>query len=69
MAVDSDERLAKNTARDEFRNPYETLSFFQLDDPILEQIREDIQQLDINTLTPVEALMKLNEIKKITLKN
>ena len=31
MAVDSDERLAKNTARDEFRNPYETLSFFQLE--------------------------------------
>lgn len=40
------------------------LSFFQLDDPILEEIRRDIQNLDINTLTPVEALMKLNEIKK-----
>lgn len=42
------------------------LSFFQLDDPVLEQIREEIIKTDINTLTPVEALMKLNEIKKLT---
>ena len=41
------------------------LSFFQLDDPLLEQIREEILSIDINTLTPVEALMKLNEIKKL----
>jgi len=41
------------------------LSFFQLDDPILEQIRDEILKTDINTLTPVEALMKLNEIKKL----
>ncbi len=41
------------------------LSFFNLDDPLLEEIREEIQQLDINTLTPVEALMKLNEIKRM----
>ncbi len=41
------------------------LSFFKLDDPILEEIREEIVNLDINTLTPVEALMKLNEIKKL----
>lgn len=40
------------------------LSFFQLDDPILEEIRSDLIQIDINTLTPVEALMKLNEIKR-----
>ena len=40
------------------------LSFFQLDDPILENIREDLLSLDINTLTPVEALMKLNDIKR-----
>ncbi|WP_413532540.1 DNA mismatch repair protein MutS [Empedobacter brevis] len=40
------------------------LSFFQLDDPILESIREEIMNTDINTLTPVEALMKLNEIRK-----
>ena len=42
------------------------LSFFQLDDPVLEQIRDEIQDLDIDTLTPVEALLKLNEIKKLT---
>ena len=40
------------------------LSFFQLDDPVLMQIKEEIKNIDINTLTPVEALMKLNEIKK-----
>ncbi len=41
------------------------LSFFQLDDPVLEQIRDEILKTDINTLTPVEALLKLNEIKKL----
>ncbi len=41
------------------------LSFIQLDDPLLLQIKEDILNIDIDTLTPVEALMKLNEIKKI----
>lgn len=41
------------------------LSFFKLDDPILEQIKDEIISLDIDTLTPVEALMKLNEIKKL----
>ncbi len=41
------------------------LSFIQLDDPLLEQIKEDILNMDINTLTPVEALMKLNEIKSL----
>ncbi|MDG1657964.1 MAG: DNA mismatch repair protein MutS, partial [Crocinitomicaceae bacterium] len=42
------------------------LSFFQLNDPVLEQIRDELVTIDINTLTPVEALMKLNEIKKLT---
>jgi len=42
------------------------LSFFQLNDPVLENIREELVSIDINTLTPVEALMKLNEIKKLT---
>ena len=42
------------------------LSFFQLDDPVLKQIRDEIATLDINNLTPVEALNKLNEIKRIT---
>ncbi|MDA7787270.1 DNA mismatch repair protein MutS [bacterium] len=41
------------------------LSFFQLDDPVLEQIKDQIINTDINTLTPVEALLKLNEIKKM----
>ncbi len=41
------------------------LSFFQLDDPVLTQIRDEIKKIDINNLTPVEALNKLNEIKKI----
>ena len=41
------------------------LSFINLDDPLLVQIKEDILNTDINTLTPVEALMKLNEIKKL----
>ena len=41
------------------------LNIFNLDDPLLEEIREDIMNLDINTLTPIEALMKLNELKRI----
>ena len=41
------------------------LSFFQLDDPVLEQIKEELTQIDIERLTPVEALLKLNEIKKM----
>ena len=41
------------------------LSFFQLDDPILEQIRDEVKHLDINSLTPLEALNKLNEIQTL----
>ena len=41
------------------------LSIFQLDDPVLSQIRDEITNLDVNNLTPIEALNKLNEIKKI----
>ncbi len=41
------------------------LSFFQLDDPVLKQIRDEIRNLDINRMSPLEALNKLNEIKKI----
>jgi DNA mismatch repair protein MutS len=44
------------------------LSIFNLDDPLLEEIKEEIMNLDINTLTPVEALMKLNEIKRMLVK-
>ncbi len=41
------------------------MSFFNLDDPLLEEIKEEILSLDINTLTPIEAMMKLNEIKRM----
>lgn len=51
------------SAKDEMQ-----LSIFNLDDPLLEEIKEEILGLDINTLTPVEALMKLNEIKRMLLK-
>ena len=51
---------AGQAAKDAFQ-----LSFFKLDDPLLEQIRDQILHTDINSLTPVEALMKLNDIKKM----
>lgn len=41
------------------------LSFFNIDDPLLEEIKDEILRTDINTLTPIEALMKLNEIKRM----
>jgi DNA mismatch repair protein MutS len=41
------------------------LSFFQLDDPVLSQIRDEIKNMDVNNLTPIDALNKLNEIKRI----
>jgi len=44
------------------------MSFFNLDDPLLEEIKEEILSLDINTLTPIEAMMKLNEIKRMLLR-
>ena len=44
------------------------MSFFNLDDPLLEEIKEEILNLDINTLTPIEAMMKLNEIKRMLMK-
>lgn len=54
----------KSVAKDELQ-----LSFFNLDDPLLEEIREEILDLDIDVLTPIEALMKLNEIKRMLLRN
>jgi len=56
----SDELINVKGANDELQ-----LSFFNLDDPLLEEIKEQILNIDINTLTPVEALMKLNEIKRM----
>jgi DNA mismatch repair protein MutS len=44
------------------------MSFFNLDDPLLEEIKEEILNLDINTITPMEALMKLNEIKRMLIR-
>ena len=44
------------------------LSFFKLDDPLLEEIKEEILTTNIDTLTPIEALMKLNEIKRMLVK-
>ena len=54
-----------NTAKIAAHREGMELSFFQLDDPILTQIRDEILELDVNNFTPVEALNKLNEIKKI----
>jgi DNA mismatch repair protein MutS len=47
-------------------SPDVQLSFFALNDPVLQQIHDELVQTDINSLTPVEALLKLNEIKKLT---
>ena len=55
----------KEKIKNAITNPNMQLSFFQMNDPVLENIREELISIDINTLTPVEALMKLNEIKKI----
>ena len=64
--------LENNSSKEEFKERTKTLtdesmqlSFFQLDDPVLENIREELLKTDINTLTPIEALMKLNHIKKM----
>lgn len=59
----SEELSGIKSANDELQ-----LSFFNLDDPLLEEIKEEIMNIDINTLTPVEALMKLNEIKRMLVK-
>lgn len=64
-------KLEKSHSNSEVANTLESaqnemqLSFFNLDDPLLEEIKEEILHLDIDTLTPVEALMKLNEIKRL----
>jgi DNA mismatch repair protein MutS len=55
--------VLKNAQNEEMQ-----LSFFQLDDPLLENIREEILTINIDTLTPIEALMKLNEIKRMLVK-
>jgi len=68
-------QLEKNSSKEELTKPLKEvsetregcqLSFFQLDDPVLKAIRDEIKNLDINNLTPIQALNKLNEIKKIS---
>jgi len=67
-------KLEKSHSSEELAGKLQTvrnemqLSFFNLDDPLLEEIKEEILHLDIDTLTPVEALMKLNEIKRMLTK-
>ncbi len=65
-------KLEKSHSSEELTDKVKTLgdqemqlSFFNLDDPLLEEIKEEILHTDIDTLTPVEALMKLNEIKRM----
>jgi DNA mismatch repair protein MutS len=60
----SSQELVKGEQRKEQEDKLQ-LSFFQLDDPLLAQIRDQILAIELNTLTPVEALIKLNEIKKL----
>lgn len=60
-----DARVKSNGRKKVMPDEEMQLSFFKLDDPVLEQIKADILKTDINTLTPVEALLKLNEIKKL----
>ncbi|REG88899.1 DNA mismatch repair protein MutS [Winogradskyella sediminis] len=67
-------KLEKSHSSEELTDKVKTikddlqLSFFNLDDPLLEDIKDEILHTDIDTLTPVEALMKLNEIKRMLLK-
>jgi DNA mismatch repair protein MutS len=66
-------KLEKNHSSDALQgikaaNDEMQMSFFNLDDPLLEEIKEEILSLDINAITPVEALMKLNEIKRMLVK-
>ena len=63
----SDSKSAKKSKKEKKNDPEPgfQLSFIQLDDPTLLEIRDKILDIDIDTLTPIEALLKLNEIKKI----
>lgn len=66
-------KLEKNHSSDALNgiksaNEEMQMSFFNLDDPLLEEIKDEILNLDINAITPVEALMKLNEIKRMLVK-
>lgn len=60
----SNDAIDTMTAKTKSKNDYQ-LSFFQLNDPVLESVKDELIKVDINTLTPVEALMKLNDIKRM----
>ncbi len=61
VSTDAIQQLASKTKS---KSDYQ-LSFFQLNDPVLEQVKDELLKTDINTLTPIEALMKLNDIKRL----
>ena len=63
-SMENSGKVLKKSAEDEMQ-----LSFFNLDDPLLEELKQELLGIDIDTLTPVEALMKLNEIKRMLGKN
>jgi DNA mismatch repair protein MutS len=60
----SGDMLQSMSTKTKSKSDYQ-LSFFQLNDPVLEQVKDELIKTDINTLTPVEALMKLNDIKRL----
>lgn len=62
--MSSDEAIDTMSSKTKSKSDYQ-LSFFQLNDPVLEQVKDELIKTDINTLTPVEALMKLNDIKRL----
>lgn len=63
-AGNEEEAMDKALAKTKSKSDYQ-LSFFQLNDPVLEQVKDELLKTDINTLTPVEALMKLNDIRRL----
>ena len=69
--ISDGEKNTKKTKKAETKDNFDglQLSFIQLDDPTLLEIRGKLLDIDIDTLTPIEALLKLNEIKKIVTKN
>ena len=62
--VETDKKKSKKVVKEKCEDGIQ-LSFFQLDDPVLSQVRNEILDLDVNNLTPLEALNKLNDIKRI----
>ena len=63
-SINSEDAIHNMTSKTKSKSDYQ-LSFFQLNDPVLEQVKDELLKTDINILTPVEALMKLNDIKRL----